>query len=192
MMNALKYRKREVLMVIFIFLFAIITTKYIYDKFNGSSNVDYNTDTLDVTFHEKSGADVNILKVTPVTDSVGLSSKAYKFTIKNNTNSSIKYSINLKQNDELIKKDNCLESQIPTNIVRFSIHKNDEKNNIYTVSDLVNGHILSRIIKANKSEEYTMRFWTVNNNAIPTGAKLHYHSTIDVVDEGVEIAAVVK
>ena len=33
---------------------------------------------------------------------------------------------------ELIKKDNCLESQIPTNIVRFSIHKNDEKNNIYT------------------------------------------------------------
>ena len=32
MMNALKYRKREVLMVIFIFLFAIITTKYIYDK----------------------------------------------------------------------------------------------------------------------------------------------------------------
>ena len=83
MMNALKYRKREVLMVIFIFLFAIITTKYIYDKFNGSSNVDYNTDTLDVTFHEKSGADVNILKVTPVTDSVGLSSKAYKFTIKN-------------------------------------------------------------------------------------------------------------
>ena len=112
--------------------------------------------------------------------------------IKNNTNSSIKYSINLKQNDELIKNDNCLESQIPTNIVRLSIHKNGEKNNIYTVSDLVNGHILSRIIKANKSEEYTMRFWTVNNNAIPTGAKLHYHSTIDVVDEGVEIAAVVK
>ena len=192
MMNALKYRKREVLMIIFIFLFAIITTKYIYNKFNDSSNVNYNTDTLDVTFHEKSGADVNILKVTPVTDSVGLSSKAYKFTIKNNTNSSIKYSINLKQNDELIKKDNCLESQIPTNIVRFSIHKNDEKNNIYTVSDLVNGHILSRIIKANKSEEYTMRFWTVNNNEIQTGAKLHYHSTIDVVDEGVEIAAVVK
>lgn len=192
MINAFRYRKKEVLIIIFILLFAVITTKYIYNKFDGSNNVDYNTDTLDVTFHEESGAEINILKVTPVTDSVGLSSKAYKFTIKNNTNSSIKYSINLKQNDELIKNDNCIDSQIPTNLVRFSIHKENEKNNIYTVSDLINGHILSRIIKANKSEEYTMRFWTVNNNTIPTGAKLHYHASIDVVDEGVEIASIVK
>lgn len=190
MIEIIRYRKREIIVIVIILLFAIFTTRYIYYKFRDKSHVDYNTDTLDITFHEKSGDEINLRKVTPVTDSVGLSSKAYKFSIKNNTNSSIKYSINIRDNKELSKKDECLEYQIPTNIIRFSIHKSDEKNNIYTLSDLVNGKVLTRIIKANKKEEYTMRFWIMNNNTLPTGAKLHYHGIIDVVDEGIQVAVV--
>ena len=180
----IKYRKKEIFVVVMILLFAIFTTRYIYYKFENISNFDYNTDALDITFHGKAGAEVNLLKVTPV----GLSSKAYKFTIKNNTKSSIKYSIHINENKNLIKTDDCGEYQIPTNIINFSIHKKNEKARIYTLNNLIDGKVLSRIIKAGAEEEYTMRFWIVNNNTLPTGAKLHYHGIIDVIDEGVEVA----
>lgn len=188
MKDIIKYRKKEVVVIVFIFLFAIFTTKYIYNKYKNSESVDYNTDTLDVTFFDQGGSEVNIYKVAPVTDSVGLSSKAYKFTIKNSTNSSLRYSININDNLKLIEKDDCKEYQIPHNVIRFSIHKKGEKYSIYTLNELINGKVLSRIIKANKQEEYVMRFWINNNNTLPTGAKLHYHGIIDIIDEGVEVA----
>lgn len=188
----LKYRKREIIVISFILIFALAMTHHIYYKFKDSRNVDYNTETLDITFHEKSGNKINIDKVTPVTDSVGLSSEAYTFTIKNNTNRSIRYSININDNKELLKKDNCGEYQIPHNIIKFSIHKSKEKSNIYNLSDLVNGNILNRVIKAKKEEKYTMRFWISNQNSLTTGAKLHYHGLLEIKDIGTDVATTIN
>lgn len=189
LMYQLKARKKEIVVIIFILAFALIATYKIYYKFKDSRNVDYNTSTIDVTFHEKTGAEVNILKLTPVRDSVGLSSKAYTFTIKNNTNSSLKYSINIDDNEMKVKDDDCLEYQIPHNLIKFSIHKNGEQNRIYTLSDLVNGEVLTRIIKANQQEEYTMRFW-ISGDSLQTGAGLHYHGLIKVNDLGSQVAII--
>ncbi len=187
MLYQLKVRKKEIVVVIFILAFALVATYKIYYKFKDSRNVDYNTSTIDVTFHEKTGAEVNILKLTPVRDSVGLSSKAYTFTIKNNTNASLKYSINIDDNEMKVKDDDCLEYQIPHNLIKFSIHKNGEQNRIYSLSDLVNGEVLTRIIKANQQEEYTMRFW-ISGDSLQTGANLHYHGLIRVNDLGSQVA----
>lgn len=187
LMYQLKARKKEIVVIIFILAFALVATYKTYYKFKDSRNVDYNTSTIDVTFHEKTGAEVNILKLTPVRDSVGLSSKAYTFTIKNNTNASLKYSINIDDNEMKVKDDDCLEYQIPHNLIKFSIHKNGEQNRIYTLSDLVNGEVLTRIIKANQQEEYTMRFW-ISGDSLQTGAGLHYHGLIKVNDLGNQVA----
>lgn len=187
LMYQLKARKKEIVVIIFILAFALVATYKTYYKFKDSRNVDYNTSTIDVTFHEKTGAEVNILKLTPVRDSVGLSSKAYTFTIKNNTNASLKYSINVDDNEMKVKDDDCLEYQIPHNLIKFSIHKNGEQNHIYTLSDLVNGEVLTRIIKANQQEEYTMRFW-ISGDSLQTGANLHYHGLIKVNDLGSQVA----
>lgn len=189
LMYQLKARKKEIVVIIFILAFALVATYKTYYKFKDSRNVDYNTSTIDVTFHEKTGAEVNILKLTPVRDSVGLSSKAYTFTIKNNTNASLKYSINIDDNEMKVKDDDCLEYQIPHNLIKFSIHKNGEKNHIYTLNDLVNGKVLTRIIKANCHEEYTMRFW-ISGDSLQTGANLHYHGLIKVNDLGSQVAIV--
>lgn len=187
LMYQLKARKKEIVVIVFILAFALVATYKTYYKFKDSRNVDYNTSTIDVTFHEKTGAEVNILKLTPVRDSVGLSSKAYTFTIKNNTNASLKYSINIDDNEMKVTDDDCLEYQIPHNLIKFSIHKNGEQNRIYTLSDLVNGEVLTRIIKANQQEEYTMRFW-ISGDSLQTGASLHYHGLIKVNDLGNQVA----
>ena len=86
-----------------------------------------------------------------------------------------------------VKDDDCLEYQIPHNLIKFSIHKNGEQNRIYTLSDLVNGEVLTRIIKANQQEEYTMRFW-ISGDSLQTGAGLHYHGLIKVNDLGNQVA----
>ena len=153
----LKYRKKEILIIIFILSFALVATYYIYYKFKDSRDLKYDSDTLDVIYHEKSGDKVDITKITPVTDSVGLSSKTYSFTIKNNTNTSLRYSISILDDMDEVISDQCEDKQIPKNLIRLSIHGEGEQNNIYTLSDLVNGKVLSRIIKANQEKEYTMK-----------------------------------
>lgn len=187
MLYQLKLRKKEIFVIAFILIFALVATYRIYYKFENSSNVKYNTLTIDTIFHEKTGAEVNLTKLTPVTDAVGLASRAYTFTIKNTTNKNLKYSITIVDNEEKTEADECLEYQIPHNLIKFSIHKNGEKSNIYTLSDLVNGQVLTRVIKANQEEEYTMRFW-ISGNSLQTGAKLHYHGLIKVNDLGTQIA----
>ena len=186
----LNYRKNEILAISFILIFALVATYQIYYKFKDSRGVDYNSDTIDVTFHEDKGDEVNILKVTPVTDAVGLTSKAHTFTVTNDTNKSLKYSIYVKDNTSLVKSDDCGEYQISKNLIKISIHKKGEENNIYTLSDLVNGKILTRTIKANQKEDYTMRFWVGRTNDIASGMKLHYHGLIHVDDEGTNVAVV--
>lgn len=187
MLNQLKLRKKEIVVIAFIITFALVATYKIYYKFESTRDVKYNTPTIDTIFHDKTGAEVNIKKITPVTDAIGLASHAYTFTIKNNTNTNLKYSISIENNEDKIIDDNCLEYQIPYNLIKFSIHKKGEKNNIYTLSDLVNGEVLTRIIKANQEEEYTMRFW-ISGDSLQTGAKLHYHGLIKVNDLGTQIA----
>ncbi len=192
MLNSIKYRKKEILIIVIILTFALVATYNIYYKFSDKESTDYNTDTLDVTFHEKNGDQINITRHTPVTDSVGLSSKAYTFTIKNNTNKSIKYSININDNDELYKSDKCNKYKIPKNIIKLSIHNDREKNNIYNLSDLINGNVINRIIKANREENYTVRFWISNKSTQNTGTKMHYHGIIKVEDEGALVATTIK
>ena len=70
--------------VMFILLFALVSTYYIYYKFKGTRDQNSNLENLDVTFHEKAGDQVKLAKIAPVSDSVGQSYHAYTFTIKNN------------------------------------------------------------------------------------------------------------
>ena len=51
----------------------------------------------------------------------------------------------------------------------------------------MNNQVLTRIIKANQEEEYTMRFW-VSGDSLQTGANLHYHGLIKVNELGTQVA----
>lgn len=183
-----KYRKKELVIITFLLALVLVSTYFIYYKFKNSTDIKYDSDTLDVTFHGDKGDRVDFYKVTPVTDSVGLSSKEYSFTIKNNTNKTLEYSINIVDNNEFIQEDYCKDTQIPKNIIKFSIRNEKEDNSIYALNNLINGNVLTRKIKPRDKEKYTMRFWTTRDTNISTGTKLHYHGIIEVVDLGNKVA----
>ena len=105
--------KRELIknaLIIYIILFiAVMCTHYIYFKFQNERNIDYNSESLSVVFHDTDGDKIKITKVTPVTDSVGLSSNSYSLSITNNLTVGVPYQIKIVPDSAMYDEDECEE-----------------------------------------------------------------------------------
>ena len=180
-------RKRELMknlvLTIAILSLAIISTYYIYNKFDKSEVVDYTSESLDITYKEEAGDKISITTVSPVTDSVGLSSKAHTVTIKNNLTEKVNYTIKIIDDIKAMIEDKCTEYQIPKTDIRVSVRDSSGNNAIYKLSDLENDILVSGKIKALKEEKYTIRLWISNESSLPMGSDIHYHGIIEVIEE---------
>ena len=197
-------RKREMIkntvFMIFILILAIIPTHYIYYKFQENRSIDFSSDSLDVTYHESTGDKLTLSKVTPVTDSVGLSSsKAYLVSIQNNLTEKVNYKIRILQDKETILirilqdketilADECEEYLIPEEDIRVSVKINKKENKIYNLNELEDGILLEDTIKALGNNSITIRLWVNQDSSLPRGAFLHYHGIIQVEEENSSIA----
>lgn len=179
---------KNVTYIIAILALAITATYNIYYHFIDATDIDYSSESLDITFHEKNGAEVTLTKAVPVSDSVGLSSSAYTFTIKNNLTEPVNYQIKLVENLDAIIEDLCSEQQLPKELLRVSIKEGNAKNSIYTVSELANEILETGVIEALEEKDYSVRIWLNNSQDISMGTNLHYHGTIQVIENGVDLA----
>jgi len=176
---------KNIIISALILLFTVLATNKIYYKFKEERNVDYNSNSLDVIFHEKTGDKVTLTKITPVTDSVGLSSNSYKFTIKNNLTTDTNYTIKLVDDIETIQNDYCQENQIPKEVIKVSI-KEGKENKIYTLTELEDFTLKKDNIKALDEKEYIIRVWT--SNEAQAKDDTHYHGIIQIIGENTDLA----
>lgn len=182
-------RKREIIKntiyIIFILLLAVIPTYYIYNKFQGVRDINVNSTLLDVTYHETTGDLIDLTKVTPVTDSVGLSSKSYNVTVKNNLTEEVKYRVVLFENSEKILEDGCENNLLSKDVIRVSIKTNKTGTTIYNLNELENGVLLEETLDALEKKDVSIRVWVKQDSGIPSGSKIHYHGKIKIeeVDE---------
>lgn len=185
-------RKREIIKntvyITLILLLAIVSTYYIYNRFQENRNIDFNSESLDVTYHEETGDKLAITKVTPVTDSVGLSSKSYNISIKNNLTEKVDYKIRVLDDLDTIKEDGCGDYLIPKEDIRISIKLNKNDNKVYNLVDLEKGVLLDSKVKALDTDEVAIRVWIKQDSTLPMGAKMHYHGTIQVIEENSSVA----
>ncbi len=185
-------RKRELIknavFIFFILLIAVVSTYFIYYKFQDVRNVDFNSESLVVTYHEVSGDRILIKKITPVTDSVGLSSKSYSLSIKNNLTEKVRYRLKIVDDEEKIEEDDCEDILIPKEDIRISVKVNKSDNTIYNLSDLEEGILLDDEIKALDMNSISIRVWIRQDSELPRGSKMHYHGIIQVVEEDDSIA----
>lgn len=175
-------------MITLILGIAAIATYQIYHKFVHERTTDYNSESLEITFHEKTGNKVTIIKAAGVTDSVGLSSKAYTFSIKNNSNQKVKYKLLLVDDNDTIEEDNCLGKEIPKEFLRVSIKKNDQKAEIYSFDELENDILSNEEIKNGEEKEYAIRVWVTNSTDLPSLTNLHYHGIIQILENDNSLA----
>ena len=174
--------------IFFILAFAMGATYYIYHSLEDENKEIRSSESLDVVFNEKNGEVVTIKKVRPVTDAIGLSSRAYTFTIKNNNNTRVNYDIKIVSDDDVILEDECGDKQIPLNIIKAGIHERGKVSDIYNLDDLKDGLLVSTSIGPKKEVDYTIRFWISNNNLI-VDSQLHFHGRIVVVENGTDVAS---
>ena len=172
---------KNVFKITIIILFACLSTYYIYNKFHNERSVDYSSDSLDITFREESGDKITIDKVTPLNDSVGLSSKSYEFTIKNNLTEKIGVTIKLVKDEDAILEDDCLERSIPEKFIKVAIKENSKLNEIHTINELVDETILSTTIDPLEERNYNVRVWT-SSEMSETNEDLHYHGKIIILE----------
>lgn len=186
--NQKKEILKNVIYITFILLIAILSTYYIYHKFQGVRSIDFNSESLDVTYHETSGDKLTIKKVTPVTDSVGLSSKAYLISIKNNLTEDVHYKIKIIEDEDAILEDECEEDSIPKEDLRISIKVNKKGSKIYDLIELEDGILLDDVIDALDVKNITIRIWVSHESSLPMGARMHYHGIMQVIEEDTSIA----
>ena len=159
----------------------------IYYKFN-NNNIDYSSTSLDVRFHEENGEELNITKVTPLSDAVGLSSLAHNITITNHSEELIKYKIKIVDNIDIMERQGCRGITIPREEINISIKSPDRTTKIYKLADLEEGVILSATAKPLEEIKYTVRIWVNNESNLPTGSDHHYHGLIQVVENDTILA----
>ena len=179
---------KNVIYIGIILLIAIISTYKIYYKFQDDRNVNFNSDSFVITFHEKTGDKVNITKVTPVTDSVGLSSNSYSFSIKNNLTEKAHFEVRLVDDLESVTDDNCIDKLISKENIKVSIKNGKKDNKIYNLNELEDGVLLSDKISALEEREISVRVWVDKNSSLPIGSDMHYHGTIKVLEDNGSVA----
>ena len=137
---------------------------------------------MEVVFHEKNGNEISLDKFTPVTDAIGLSSPSYTFTVINNTDKKVKYSIKLVATKKKIQQDNCDNKQIPKELLKLSFRIDHQTPVAYVLSEFPNDVIYEDSLKPNSSEDYSIRLWAMNSN-FTLDKTSHYHALIEVVEE---------
>ena len=179
-------RRREtiknIVYISVILLIAVVSTYLIYYKFVDERKLDSSSEILDVTYKDNSGNKIAITKVTPLTDSVGLSTNNYGLTLTNNLTEKVNYKIIVKDDIETILEDECEEYQISKDDIRISVKVGKKDNKIFTLSELVDGVLLEDSLKALENEEVSIRIWVSQNSTLPLGSNIHYHGILDVVD----------
>lgn len=186
--NPKKYLIKNIIYTTLIILLAIFSTYNIYYKFQDDRDVNYNSESFVVTFHEKSGDRMSITNVTPVTDSVGLSSKAYSLNIKNNLTVPVLFKIKIVDDLDRVVADNCQNELLSKDFIRISIKNGKEDNQIYNLNELKDGILLDDEMKALEDRELTIRIWVNRDSNILLNTNLHYHGIIQVLESNNTVA----
>ena len=184
-------RKKEIIKntvyITFILLLAIISTYLIYHKFQDTRNIDFSSESLDVTYHDIKGDKVSIDKITPVTDSVGLSSKSHSISIKNNLTENVKYKIKLlddKDAYEGLEEDKI----IPKEDIRVSVKVNKKDTEIFDLVELEEGILLEDEIYALSTDYISIRLWIKQDSKLPSGEDMYYNGIIQIIEENSSVA----
>lgn len=120
---------------------------------------------------------MNTLSLTdavPTRDVDGRSSSPYTFVINNIGTSSASYRLKIVEDKEEYERDNCTDSKMPWNKLRYSITRNDEVTQTGNLGDTKGILDEATIEKKGEENTYSLRIW-IDQEAGMEVANLHFH-----------------
>lgn len=172
------------LTIISIFVVTIVMISSAYAIFSSvQKSKDYNTLTvgvLKVDFN-KNGDDLgNVIKLNgayPVSDSEGLKTSPYSFTITNSGTLNAKYRIKIIDDNDMIDSDDCSDKLLDKKYIKVSV--NDEKPFLLNTTETNNYIISDGDINVSESKTFNIKIW-IDENATNDVLGKHYHGKIVV------------
>ena len=176
-------RKQEIVIIGFILILCLVSTYFIYNKFSDERKIDYNSEKLEVIFNDQTGDSITLKKITPLSDSVGLSTKAHNFELNNNLTEKVGVKIVIVSDEDAIEDDDCSERLIPLDNIKVMLKKNNVEGEIYRLSELEDGIILEDELEPIAHNTYAIRLWVDKDTTLPAGSNFHYHGKIKIIEE---------
>lgn len=154
--------KKIVLIIFFVLVLLFgVTYSFFFLKISSSKNNVLVAGSLSVSLDENFSNEINISNAIPMSDSDGLETKAYSFSLKNDGTISSEYSIYL--DDMKIDFD---KKRMNDNYIRYSLEKNGVSANSSLLSDCgtnQNRVLDNGIISKNTTNTYVLRLWIDSN-----------------------------
>ena len=169
---------RGIAIVIFIFALAAILIHGIFQKFNNQETDHIETDAIEVSFYNKDSREINISRMTPMTDAVGLSTNPYTFIVKNKTQQPLQYKIVLLSNEEKKESCGCESSSISLSDIKVNIQKGNQNLGSFTLDTVNQMELWNSTLDPEQSEKYNLRFWVQKNAKIENK---HFHAILKII-----------
>lgn len=144
--------------------------------YDGSLRIRYNIDISGVS-------DVVTLSDNNIVSDDSGEVAEFRFSITNDSLTSVRYKVYLEEDKSMIKLDDCKERLVNHEAIRYSINDGKEKK-LDTFEE--DGYVIkSGIINSSKTKEYVLKAW-IDKDTMEDINKNHFHGRIIVVNEDEE------
>lgn len=184
-------KKRKIIAIVlicflFLFLIGITFAWFRFKGFSGNTNtiITGTTKELEVRLDEYDGKTIQLLNTYPLTDATGVKTKAYEFSLVNNMNYKLKYSVQLILDEDAIEKCGCGNNLLDESVIRYQLIRNDSFVLIDTLKNTDNWVLDNYTVDAIETNHYSLRLWLAENAENEYMGK-HFHAKIkvDVIED---------
>ena len=170
------------LTILIIILILIIGTSYALLQKNiigANGKVVYKVGNLEVKLDETGAKDIVLINAIPIEDSEGLKNDAYNFSVINNGNTDLKYTIYLEDDSEA--KNSCGTDceLIPYNFVKYNLSSDITSSKTSNLSSS-STELYTGTIKSKATDKFNLRVW-LSIDADNTAMNKYYFGKIKVV-----------
>lgn len=176
-----KDKKKLIIGMIVLVLFLTLGVAFAWFRYMQVSD-DTNsltTASIDLYLDEYDGKYISLVNTYPMTDATGSTTKAYEFTVVNNSSVGFDYDIRLVKDTKTMKEDECEDKELDASVIRYRLEKNDASlviDNLGTKKDWV---LDTSKIGAHEKKNYTLRLW-IDENAGNEYQGKHFHAKLEV------------
>lgn len=166
------------ILVILIMLTCVITgsTAIFLTIKNGQRINKLSTGTLILQLNEDKG--INLVTAVPMSDTKGMETTPYTFSIKNTGTVNAQYKISIIDDEEGYKEDGCTQNKLPWSNIKYELIKNNESLNPKIISKS-DGVIDSGILNMLSINYYSLRLWIDSDSTNEIMGK-HFHGKIKI------------
>lgn len=176
-----KRKRNVIILVIVLLMFIAVGLSFAWFRFMKLSDHtnSLTTGVVELRLDEYDGKVIDLINTYPMTDTTGSQTKAYEFTLVNNSGTPYNYDVRLIKDEASIEEDGCEDKQLDDSVIRYKLERMDNFVAIDTLGAKNDWIIDTYHIGAYEQNHYKLRLWIVESAGNEYQGK-HFHGKLEV------------